>query len=380
MSGAALTQPLWSDACTLPLEAPETPQTEQADGRPVAGRYRLTKLLGQTANSRVWLASDLVLSREVAAKEVVARTDSHRIRLRREISALRQLSMPGVVRILDDHTERDTQWIFLELVEGEHFPGSERKTWATIAPVVRNLLEILGRIHAAGLIHRDLKPANVMVRADNSVAILDFGLSRRIDQGESLTRQGEVLGTPRYMSPEQANSHRTDHRTDLYAVGLMVFEALTGRLPWPELGPNAWRNRSEMRPLGLHALLPDLPAPVATTIDHLLSLHPSERPSTAIEVLRLLSLGEGTTRAPTLPLLGRQDLLASLWTTLQHKQALHLVGPRGCSASRLLEETAILANEAGWEVLRCQPGQRAYHSLGGHSSLMAILLTNFQEN
>lgn len=150
----------------------------------------------------------------------------------------------------------------------------------------------LQAIHDAGVIHRDIKPGNIMFRADDSLVLADFGISRRLDDTNPLTRQGTVLGTPNYLSPEQASGQPVDHRADLYCAGAIYFEMLTGEKPFKAATPAALLYQH------VHAPVPRLPAALArfqTVIDGLLAKKPDARYSSAAALIAALHEVRGRT-------------------------------------------------------------------------------------
>jgi serine/threonine-protein kinase len=215
----------------------------------------------------------------VALKRLWLRTgDASRIR--REVAALRHLHLPGVVALFDAEIGDHQAWIAMQRVEGRPFPGAEGPhSWAGLRPAVRALLRVLEGVHAAGIVHRDLKPSNILIQADGTPILLDFGLARGAVTGATFTRDGQVVGTPRYMAPEQCRGQRVDARADLYAVGVMVVEALTGSVPHDHADVSTLLSARAARPApSLRGLLPTLPPPVAAALDALLATDPDARP------------------------------------------------------------------------------------------------------
>ncbi|MCC6559377.1 MAG: serine/threonine protein kinase, partial [Polyangiaceae bacterium] len=239
---------------TLPAEVPLRGEPLRA-GRVVAGRYRLVEPIGAGAHGEVWAADDLVVGEPVAIKWMAAGSGALRARIRREVTTLRILRIPGVVRLIDDGVEGGHPYLVMDRVLGAPFPGGSagRCAWADLAAPAIALLDVLGRVHAAGIVHRDLKPDNVLVSADGRPTLLDFGISRGSDPGARLTEGGRIVGTPLYLAPEQIVDGALDGRTDLYAVGVMLYAALTGRVPHEASSVDAL----------LRARLMDRPAPVA---------------------------------------------------------------------------------------------------------------------
>lgn len=325
-------------------------------------RFRLLARLGVGAFGEVWRAFDAELGREVAVK-VVAVSDGDAGRHAREVAALRHVDLPGVVRLLDAGTTPGRAWMAMELVEGQPFPGRTGKVaWAWLAPRLEALLEALAGLHGAGLVHRDLKPNNVLVDAEGRPTILDLGLARGAAIGATITRSNALLGTPRYMSPEQCRGRRVDARADLYAVGVLAFEALTRTVP--HAGGDMQellRLRAAREAPGIRSLVPDLPDAAATCIDALLAVEPGRRPPTAEAALRLL---RGTGGRPTVfPFVGREVELGRLTSAVRAGTGARVSGPAGSGRTRLLQEAAARLGSEGWTVRAVPAGQRPYESL-----------------
>jgi len=213
------------------------------------GRYTLRDLLGQGGMATVHLADDTVLDRPVAIKTMLgemSREPSFRERFRREAQAVARLNHANIVQVHDSGEDLNEDgvlvpFIVMEYVEGSTLSSVLRKDIAEhgAMPTDRALritgevLAALAASHEQGLVHRDIKPANVMVTPRGVVKVMDFGIARAMQSGvTSMTQTGMVVGTPQYLSPEQALGRSVDARSDLYSVGCLLFELLTGRLPF----------------------------------------------------------------------------------------------------------------------------------------------------
>jgi eukaryotic-like serine/threonine-protein kinase len=223
-------------------------------GRVLDGRYRIDALLGEGGLGQVFRATDRRLSRSVAIKVMhgqhVARAEL-RARFEREARSLAALSHPNVVGVIDYGVDGDVPFLVMDLLEGRTLEAAlaEGLPVARALPIVRDVLRAVAYAHAQGFVHRDLKPANVFLQAvpeiGDVVRVLDFGLAKLIDEapsGPTLTRAGMVLGTPAYMSPEQATGGEVDARADVYALGIVLFELVTGTRPFQATdGPDLLR-------------------------------------------------------------------------------------------------------------------------------------------
>jgi len=334
-------------------------------GRLIAGRYRLHAPLGGGAHGEVWEADDALAGERVAIKLLKPRANAHAARIRREVAALRLLRLPGVVRLLDEGVDEGRAFLVMERVAGLPFPGRFTPCdWAQIEGAAVALLESLARVHAAGVIHRDLKPANILVSAEGQPTILDFGLSHfGSPTGEGLTEEGQMLGTPAFLAPEQISGGPVTPRTDLYAIGVIFYAALAGRLPHEakDIG-GLLRARLTQRPAPLKDVAPSVPLSVAAAIDQLLSIEASSRPRSAAEALERLR-GQRATTSPLLRRLGLADPAAALVAAAARGMAIDLHGPRGSGRTRCLEDAAKALREKGVRVIFTVPARAPFASL-----------------
>jgi len=200
-------------------------------------RYVLRQEVGRGAMGVVYSAYDTVLQRDVAVKELpgsLVLDPERRERFKREALTLARLSHKGIVNIFDLLEDHDRVMLVMELVEGGNLdallvPGIPMPV-PDAAKLVIEMAEALGYIHAQGIVHRDMKPANVLIDASGHLKLTDFGLAR-LCQDSSLTVDGSIIGSPLYMSPEQAVGRKADHRSDIYALGVIFYQLLTGTPP-----------------------------------------------------------------------------------------------------------------------------------------------------
>jgi eukaryotic-like serine/threonine-protein kinase len=207
-------------------------------GMQLSGRYRLDAQIGAGGMSTVYLAFDQTLERRVAIKLMhreIASDSGQLERFRREARAVAQLSHPHIVGVIDAGEDESRPYIVFEYVEGETLKDRIRRMdRLPMDEAIAYAIEIaraLGSAHSHQIVHRDVKPQNVLIDAEGSAKVTDFGIARTLDQ-DGLTADGRVLGTTDYVSPEQALGHDVDGRTDIYSLGVVLFEMLTGVVPF----------------------------------------------------------------------------------------------------------------------------------------------------
>ena len=249
------------------------------------GAYKILAPLGKGGMGEVLLALDTRLQRKVALKLLPAAFTQDRERIRRfaqEARAASALNHPNILTIYDIGEADKLHYIVTEFVEGEtlrqRMTTMPQQPLAAIITIVTQIAEALAAAHKAGIIHRDIKPENVMVRRDGYVKVLDFGLAKLTESSqpdEHSTASGVVMGTPRYMSPEQARGERVDTRTDIFSLGVMLYEMIAERPPF------AGATASEV----IAAILRDEPAALVT-----------HKPDVPLELQRIVSQALGKQR------------------------------------------------------------------------------------
>ncbi|WP_410676589.1 serine/threonine-protein kinase [Amycolatopsis sp. cmx-4-68] len=271
---------------------PRFPDDEPPPGL-LAGRYEVGRLIGSGGTARVYRAYDVRLAREVAVKiydrDAVALDQRRRLR---EMSIQAGIAHPGVVALLDSGIENGRTYLVMQLVEGENL--AERLLGgpmpvAEVTALADGLAEALAHVHALRVVHRDLKPANVFLSADGPL-IGDFGIAHALDTTH-ITGTGVVPGTAAYLAPEQVGGEPAGPPADVYALGLMLLECVTGRREFPGTMVEAAMARLARSP----RIPEDLPPSLAHTLSRMTQREPDARP-TAAEVRQLLH-----TPAPTLP-------------------------------------------------------------------------------
>jgi eukaryotic-like serine/threonine-protein kinase len=210
-----------------------------APNRRLAGRYILEELIDTGGMAEVWRARDEVLARTVAVKilrDDLARDPGFTKRFQREAVAAARLTHPNIVSVYDTGLDDETSYIVMEYLDGrnlrevldERGPLEPEEAASLVGPV----LVALAYSHANGVVHRDIKLANILVAEDGRVQVTDFGIAKAAFTGTDLTTTGKALGTVRYLSPEQVRGAEVDGRSDLYSVGVVLYELLTGRAPF----------------------------------------------------------------------------------------------------------------------------------------------------
>ena len=291
------------DRVTHPIVRDAPPADVPLIGRCIDGRYTLLAPLGSGAMGSVYRAEQLSLGREVAVKLIgVTGTGSdgrsRALRFLREARLAAQVGPhPNAAAVLDFGCAPDgMRYLVTELIHGRTLSRvvaeDGRFDRDRLASVARQLLSILRAIHEHGIVHRDLKSDNIMLiehaGAPDLVKLIDFGIARppRAQPADLLTMAGEVLGTPAYMAPEVIVGAPADERSDLYSLGVILFQLAAGRLPFPASDINA--------AFAQHLLddppdLPHLPPPLASFIHRLLSKNPMRRPPTAEDASEALA-------------------------------------------------------------------------------------------
>jgi serine/threonine-protein kinase len=259
-------------------------------GRVLGGRYRLEGEIARGGMGTVWEATDPLLARQVAVKTLdpaLATDEALRTRFRREAVTAAAVTHPNIVATYDTGDDEGTAYIVMELVHGATLRAlidtEGRLPVAQAAQIAHQVADALSVAHARGLVHRDVKPGNVLVQPDGRVKVTDFGIAKATGGGDELTKSGMVVGTARYLAPEQVDGRTVDDRADVYSLGLVLYEMLCGKAPFAADTDIATAVARLTTPApSVVACRPDLPPALAHVVERALARDPGDRwPSAA---------------------------------------------------------------------------------------------------
>jgi serine/threonine protein kinase/tetratricopeptide (TPR) repeat protein len=281
---------------SLPTETLQVPVTELTTGTLFAGRYQVIEELGRGGMGRVYKVLDTELNEKIALKllrpEVAADPDAVE-RFRHELKSARQVAHKNVCRMFDIGRADGAPYITMEFVPGEDLKRLIRKigqmpTGRTVS-IARQIAEGLAEAHSHGIVHRDLKPQNVMVDEGGSVRIMDFGIARSLEK-KGITGAGIMIGTPEYMSPEQVEGKPVDARSDIYSLGIILYEMTTGHVPFEGDTPFTIgvKHKSE-KPRDPRELNPAVPDDLARLILRSLEKDREKRFQSAVDLIAELA-------------------------------------------------------------------------------------------
>ncbi len=320
-------------------------------GKLLNDRYRLDAQLGRGGMGVVYRAHDTLLDRDVAVKVLSATAlgAEGRARLLREAQAAAQLNHPNIVGVHDAGEEDSVPFIVMELVEGESLHSRRPTALDEILSLARQMCAALEHAHAHGIIHRDLKPENVLITLDGVAKLMDFGLAR--SSASRISAEGTLVGTVFYLAPEQALGRAIDGRADLYALGVMLYELTTGRLPFTGDDPLAVISQHIHAPvMPPRTYRADLPPALETIILKLLAKTPDDRFASAREIGAALAATAVQLQSPAEPrnnlpiqlssFVGREGELAQVKRWLTTSRLVTLIGAGGCGKTRLAIQVA----------------------------------------
>jgi serine/threonine-protein kinase len=358
-------------------------------GKTIADKYQLSKVLGVGGMGVVYEALHTVTLRRVAVKVIHSWAiggGAAATRFLREAQAAAQIRHPAIVDVLDaGQLPTGQSYLVFELLEGvdlETLIATRGLKVDDLIEIIAHVLDALAAAHERGFIHRDIKPANIFIAkrraGDREVKLLDFGMAKRFEQSghNPVTSHGTIVGTPDYMSPEQAVGLTIDARSDLWSVGVVLFRALAGRTPFPGTKPYEVLDQIvRARIPSLRALRPDLPEDLADVVDRCLSREVGARWQTAVELRDALAAcvlatsHDDVLAAPT-PDLSATPRSGEAFEHLEpteiarlnsqpDKTQIDLLGERGASAIRVafaeLTERAESATDVPGERFAAQP-------------------------
>jgi eukaryotic-like serine/threonine-protein kinase len=270
-------------------------------------RYEILQLLGEGGMGAVYKAQDRELDRPVALKLIrpeLASNPSILARFKQELLLSRQITHKNVIRIFDLGDADGVKFITMEFVEGQDLRAliheKEKFSPEEAVEIMQQICQALEAAHATGVIHRDLKPQNVMRESSGRILVMDFGLARTIE-GDGMTQSGALVGTMEYMSPEQALGKELDQRSDLFTAGLILYELLTGKMPFKaESALASLIKRTQERAVPVSDIDGTIPATLTGIVSKCLERDPNMRYQTASELLRDLDQWQGKIAAATL--------------------------------------------------------------------------------
>src|SRR6185295_15349508 len=306
-----MTEPnLRTDNARIPIETLRPPLKPGASFK----GFEVLEVLGQGGMGVVYKARQQSLNRLVALKLLnsqLATSEEFAARFEREAKVLASLNHPNVVQVFDFGKEDGLLYLVMEHVDGPTLEDVMKKKAepTRFLAVVRDVARGLERIHQAGLVHRDVKPSNILIAKDGTAKISDFGLAIETEGSQKLTQSGMFVGTPHYVSPEHAQAKKVDGRSDLYSLGVILFEGFAGRPPFqaPSATALLLKHVNEPPP-ALYKLAPQSPRAVQEIVRKLLAKNPAARHDTASSLVRDLDRAlEDLKAGPTVPATARKS-------------------------------------------------------------------------
>ncbi|MDI6733453.1 MAG: serine/threonine-protein kinase [Planctomycetota bacterium] len=257
------------------------------------GGCRLIKKIGEGGMGIVYLAHHLALNKNVAIKVLppsFAQEEERVKRFIREARSAAQLEHSNIVQIYNIAKHEDFYFIVMQYIDGESFAtkikNNGKINLLEAIRIIRDVSSALGVAHKKGIIHRDIKPENIMVNQSGEVKLMDFGLARSLDVASSLSRTGEILGTPFYLSPEQAQGLKVDARADIYALGVTLYHMLSGKRPFEgDTTVSIILKHINEKPPPLRQITPEIPETVSSIVHKMLEKDPDKRYQSTDELI-----------------------------------------------------------------------------------------------
>ncbi len=284
-----------------------SPSAAQGEAALIAGRYRVLATLGRGGMGDVFRVRDIKLQEEMALKVLrpeIARDPDVIERFRNELKLARKITHKNVCRVFDFHEEEGTPFITMEFVAGEDLKSLVRRRGKLpeeeAVRIASEIAEGLSEAHDLGVVHRDLKPQNIMIEPNGRAKVMDFGIARSL-QAPGLTQTGQMIGTPDYLSSEQAAGEPADRRADIYALGVILYEMTTGRLPFKgDTALSVITKHREALPRDPRQVNPGLSEGLSRLILRCMEKEPARRFQSSAELLEdLRALAKGQTPKPT---------------------------------------------------------------------------------
>ncbi len=350
----------------------QAPKEELTTGSTFAGKYKIIEELGKGGMGRVYKALDTEVNEKIALKVIrpeVAADDSTIERFRNELKLARKVRHKNVCQMFDLNIREGTYYITMEYVSGQDLKGlirqSGRLAVETAVAIAKQVADGLVEAHGLGVVHRDLKPGNIMVDRDGQVRIMDFGIARSLGM-KGITGAGVMIGTPEYMSPEQVEGKDVDERSDMYSLGIILYEMVTGRVPFEGDSPFTVgvKHKSEI-PAPPEELNPHIPEDLSRVILKCLEKEKTKRYQNAAELrLDLSRIEEGMPAA---------ELAIPIKKALTSKQITVTVGVKKLVIPAAIVIVIVAAAVVLWRVL---PKKKAAPIPGGKPSVAIMYFKN----
>lgn len=269
---------------------PGSDTTDNEDDELIADRYRLVSELGRGAMGVVYATHDLRLERDVALKRMADPGQDYQMsmRFKQEAKALAKLNHPNIVQVYDVVSDQGFTWIAMELIKGQELADRITDTGplpvTDILEIGKQLASAMAYAHSRGVIHRDFKPANVLIDENGVAKIMDFGMARLAHQS-GYTVSGTLIGSTAYMSPEQGEGKTADERSDIYALGMTLYEMATGRVPFEgDTMVSVLVQHATKTPPSPQGVNPTVPQSLDQLILHMIAKEPGQRPTSMDEI------------------------------------------------------------------------------------------------